>query len=151
MSFHELLTQLKAFVTDQGAERGARGCAPRGRSAARRSFVADSCRWQSTITAPNPTNAFAPPPKVLDEQDASAGPAPRHSELPVVMGTGRSSVDGGAGGLRPGNSADDGGVGGVTALPSSTCVETCATKFRDCSAAPTCEKTYRACMRGCFK
>src|SRR5215203_817186 len=46
----------------------------------------------STITAPIPTNAFAPPPKVLDSFDASPGKPVRPSELPVVVGPGGTSL-----------------------------------------------------------
>ena len=102
-------------------------------------------RRQSTITAPNPTNAFAPPPKVLDEPDASAGGA---------------SVNGGAGSSRPGSNGEDGGVASMPstpstpstpALPASSCGDKCANTFRVCPAGPTCEKAYRGCMRACFK
>lgn len=105
-------------------------------------------RRQSTITAPNPTNAFAPPPKVLEEPDASAGKPARPSEERVVVGIGGSSNDAGSVGAA-GSSGGDGG-GSRTTLPASECSETCTTKFRGC-AGVTCEKTYRACMRGCFK
>ncbi len=105
-------------------------------------------RRQSTITAPNPTNAFAPPPKILDEMDASAGKPARPSELPVVVGTGGSSVDAGVVGSA-GNSGGDGGASSK-ALPASTCSDTCTSSFRACAGA-ACEKTYRGCMRACFK
>src|SRR4051812_47801302 len=42
----------------------------------------------STITAPIPTNAFAPPPKVLEQYDASPNRPVRPSEVPIIMGGG---------------------------------------------------------------
>jgi hypothetical protein len=100
----------------------------------------------STITAPIPTNAFAPPPKVLEQYDASTGKPVRPSELPVVLGTGGSSIDAG-----PETHGDGGSAfNGATALPASDCVQTCGSKFYSCKGG-ACEKPYRACMRSCFK
>ena len=109
---------------------------------------------QSTITAPAPTNAFAPPPKVLDESDA--GGRARPSDLPAVIGD--------AGGSNAPNTAP------MPVLPAADCGEGCGKKFRECkdacrsssdardaggggkdAACAACEKTYRGCMRGCFK
>ena len=92
----------------------------------------------STITAPAPTNAFAPPPKVLDSADAAPAKPSRPSEIPTIVGVGGSSVDAGD----PRASA--------TPLPGKDCVETCGATFRDCKGA-ACEKTYKACMRTCMK
>ena len=94
---------------------------------------------QSTITAPAPTNAFAPPPKVLDEQDAASATRPlRPSELPAVIGA-----------------ADAATTMATPPLPGADCSDVCGTKFRTCkdgdAGPPACEKTYRACMRACFK
>ena len=94
----------------------------------------------STITAPAPTNAFAPPPKVLDADDASTGKPSRPSEVPTIVGTGAPSVDAGT----------DGG-GAVAALPGKGCVDACGTTFHGCKAAAACEKTYKTCMRTCMK
>ena len=99
----------------------------------------------STITAPAPTNAFAPPPKVLESADAAPGTPSRPSEVPVVLGTGGASVDAGAAG------GGDGGHGlGTAALPGKDCVEACGTTFHTCKGAP-CGKTYKTCMRACMK
>jgi hypothetical protein len=115
---------------------------------------------QSTITAPAPTNAFAPPPKVLEDYpDASAGKPPRPSERPVIVGSGPPSVDAG-----PGSA----GAGPSGVLPAADCGEGCARSFRECNATcasadagvaagaktatcVACEKSYKGCMRGCFK
>lgn len=133
------LSQSTNVPTDEAMMMAAPGMAPR----------------QSSITAPAPTNAFAPPPKVLEDYpDASGGQPPRPTEKPVVLGAGPASVDGGA---------PEGGAHAAGALPASDCGEGCGRKFRDCTgtcagdagakspACSTCEKTYRACMRGCFK
>jgi hypothetical protein len=94
----------------------------------------------STITAPAPTNAFAPPPKVL-EGDAEP---PRPLEKPRVVGTPETPP----------------AAPPPTPLPSADCSATCNEGYRGCAgtcvdAGPTkcaaCDKTYRACMRGCFK
>jgi hypothetical protein len=164
------LEQMSTAPTDEAMMMGAPGMAPR----------------QSTITAPNPTNAFAPPPKVLDNYDASTGKAPRPSEVPVIVGVGGGSQDAGVG-------APPTGSQGV-ATPGADCSAGCGKKLGQCrdtclgtdagvafapsaSSAPAssdapaarsapaapvaatkgggtcgaCEKTYRACMRGCFK
>jgi hypothetical protein len=119
---------------------------------------------QSTITAPAPTNAFAPPPKVLEDYPDSGTTKPlRPSEVPTVVGPGGATPDAGTG-------------SGAGALPASACSDGCGKTFNDCKATCTsgdasasaktdagkadagkdvtctqCEKTYKACMRGCFK
>jgi hypothetical protein len=142
------LSQSTSAPTDEAMMMGAPGMTPR----------------QSTITAPAPTNAFAPPPKVLDDLDGSMSTrAPRPSEQPTVLGSGADS----------GTSAAK--IAAVVALPGQAlpgqdCTNGCSTKLRDCNDAcstPTadaaagaaksktaactaCEKTYRGCMRACF-
>ncbi len=90
---------------------------------------------EQTITAPTPTNAFAPPPKVL-EFDAGPPLQPPKSELPPVLATGQPPAP-----AKP--------------LPSSDCADKCSGAYRACSepdaGSKTCDKTYRACMKGCFK
>lgn len=109
----------------------------------------------TTITAPAPTNAFAPPPKVLEPGEQKVARMPGH----------------------PGEAADipmlgiDGGVPAPvqTALPAATCADTCGDNYRSCSAeclasdagaragnaktktCDACQKAYRTCMRTCFK
>jgi hypothetical protein len=110
----------------------------------------------TTITAPAPTNAFAPPPKVLDPVDAMA-PTPRPSEMNPILG---HPMDAGAA-VSP----------AVPSLPASSCSDGCASGYRDCSGGEcaglsadagtrdreraktclTCEKNYKACMQKCFK
>jgi len=63
------LSQVPNVPTDEAMMMAAPGMTPR----------------QSTITAPAPTNAFAPPPKVLDEMDS--GPPLRPGEQRVIVGT----------------------------------------------------------------
>lgn len=108
----------------------------------------------STISAPTPTNAFAPPPKVLDP-----------SELRAVTSTQKGDT--------PGGTALDGGATSAPkepALPASLCADGCGENYRSCSAGcgttedggggrkgttgtacQACSKTYRTCMRNCFK
>jgi hypothetical protein len=108
----------------------------------------------STITAPAPTNAFAPPPKVLVETAIDAGSAPPKAAAatptPLVHAFPHPA-------------------------PSADCADRCGDTFRDCGyacdadagatpasssadagAKPSpcvsrCNTTYRVCMRGCFK
>jgi hypothetical protein len=113
------LSQSSNVPTDEAMMMAAPGVTPR----------------QSVITAPAPTNAFAPPPKVLgDYGDAGASRGLRPSEVPTVVG----AVDAG-----PTPKA-------APPLPAAECGEGCRSTFRDCDAGP-CDKTYRACMRACFK
>jgi hypothetical protein len=106
---------------------------------------------RSTITAPTPTNAFAPPPKVLEPTEARSAPIIRPaSDVPVF------SADAGA---------STGAAATVPAsLPASICVDGCGGTFQKCNGAcdsdggvakatscQACLKTYRTCMRDCFK
>lgn len=110
---------------------------------------------KSTIMAPAPTNAFAPPPKTLDpnEHGVTTGQFGREASVPVV---GASVV------------ADAGApvvLVSAAALPATTCTDTCAGDFQSCNAGcdgdagalpkkkscKACLTTYRACMRDCFK
>lgn len=122
---------------------------------------------QSTITAPAPTNAFAPPPKILgDYPDASSSRPPRPSEIPTVVGAGTKSADGGPGPGIPHTPPSAPSSG----LPASGCTTECEARFRECNEGCTkndagldgapaaneavcaiCAKTYKGCMRGCFK
>jgi hypothetical protein len=164
------LEQMSTAPTDEAMMMGAPGMAPR----------------QSTITAPNPTNAFAPPPKVLDNYDASTAKAPRPSEVPVIVGVGGSSLDAGPGALTssvplPGSDCGSGCgrqlqkcrevctgtdaglafVPSASSSPSASSLPAPAASPAPARAAAAtkgiggtcgaCEKTYRACMRGCFK
>lgn len=108
---------------------------------------------QSSITAPSPTNAFAPPPTVLGEDFLDGGSARPDR---TSSGTERPLSDGGAA---------DAGDGGARPLPASACTDACGASYRKCStectrgdagsgprngACAACEKTFAACMRGCF-
>jgi hypothetical protein len=105
----------------------------------------------TTITAPTPTNAFAPPPKVL-EVDRRTAPltSPSSSEVPLPQ------VDSGA----PGTPA----IAPVASLPAASCADVCGATFRTCNggcssdggpgkgkSCQACLRTYRGCMRDCFK
>ena len=138
------LSQSSNVPTDEAMMMAAPGMTPR----------------QSTITAPAPTNAFAPPPKVLDETDAASLPArtPRPSEIPFVVG-------------RPADAAIDApsqpyGFAGAP-LPGAKCGDDCAKKFQDCTSTcatnkgvprvakdntcAACETNYKTCARACLK
>lgn len=107
-----------------------------------------------TITAPTPTSALVPPPKVLDEGDAgTVVPTPRPSEtLNTTLG---QPVDGG-----PPSSTTQTAPGPAPAssppppthrLPRSECVGRCQTSHRECGASEACDRSYSGCMRACFK
>lgn len=130
------LSQVPNIPTDEAMMMAAPGVAPR----------------QTVITAPAPTNAFAPPPKVLDEGDS--GPPVRPGERRTVIGR---EADGGP---SPASGPRQEPVAATTAppvpsappLPASQCGATCASTFEKCGdAGAKCETTYKACMRGCFK
>ncbi len=106
----------------------------------------------STITAPTPTNAFAPPPKVLEENRDSGTPL-RPSEAPVVL-------HGNLADAAPSTNAPPTSNGPPP--PGSACTEGCGRTFQECQGAPCaedagsaacrkCERTYKTCMRGCFR
>ena len=134
------LSQSSNVPTDEAMMMAAPGMTPR----------------ESTITAPAPTNAFAPPPKVLDEAADGGGliggrPL-RPNELPRTVtfsANGPVVVDASA----PASAAPRDAAAPpppVVAIPQSECTDPCVAKFRECKGAP-CEKTYRTCMRACFK
>lgn len=110
----------------------------------------------TTITAPAPTNAFAPPPKVLEAPDPKEKEKSGRDEPSGAANIPMFAVDSG-----PPESAPP-------TLPAGPCTETCESTYRACSggcpgdaAAPAsaskvkacqaCRKTYRTCMRDCFK
>ena len=108
----------------------------------------------STITAPQPTNAFAPPPKILEDAGIAAA-SPAHSGGGI--GTNMNAnipmlpLDAGAG-APPEPPAP---------LPAASCADGCSASYRNCDtkcstdggAAPckACSTAYRSCMRGCFR
>jgi hypothetical protein len=127
------LSQATNVPTDEAMMMAAPGMTPR----------------QSTITAPSPTNAFAPPPKVLENYPDAASRA-----LPRAPGAANAMIP----------TLDAGSTGAAVPagepLPSAGCTEGCARTFRDCGAtcAPdagatcaACVKSYKTCMRACFK
>lgn len=101
----------------------------------------------STITAPAPTNAFAPPPRVLDVNETP--PAPKEPPRPLAVAA--PVVDAGP---------------PPSSLPGTSCTDTCASTFHGChggcelggvtadaksKACAACQTSYGNCMRGCFK
>jgi hypothetical protein len=100
----------------------------------------------STITAPAPTNAFEPPPKVLDEDAGGAAP-PRPSEVPILVTA--EELDSGVE-----------VVAEARVPPGTGCASTCKAAFRAChegcdddagTACVACDRSYRRCMRSCFR
>jgi hypothetical protein len=101
----------------------------------------------TTITAPAPTNAFAPPPKVLEQGEQKITRVTGHpgeaADVPVL------ALDAGA----PAPS--------IVTLPASPCADGCASTYRSCAvgcnpaagakSCDACLRSYRGCMRDCFK
>jgi len=94
----------------------------------------------SSVVAPAPTSAFAPPPKTLGEWDASAppaaGPLPGYTDASIATPA-ESPAE------RP---------------PSADCADTCNKTWSGCKdkcagakACDACTATYKTCMKGCFK
>lgn len=119
----------------------------------------------STITAPAPSNAFAPPPKVLetDGGPAALGVAPaataagRTAPLPTAQVPERATAPEK---VAPAPDALSKGA----ALPGATCSEGCTSTFTSCAETcgtgdagahakdcRACEVHYKKCMRGCYK
>jgi hypothetical protein len=113
---------------------------------------------QSTITAPAPTNAFAPPPKVLEPSEPKNARTSGHPGDPANI---------------PMLAIDAGASAPVAAmLPASSCADSCGSTYRGCCggcegadadagtspeaskkarSCQACLKAYRTCMRDCFK
>jgi hypothetical protein len=127
------LSQSSNVPTDEAMMMAAPGMTPR----------------QSTITAPAPTNAFAPPPKVLEDTDA--GKPLRPSEVPTIVGAGGGGGTSDAGTPPPTSRA--------LPVPGAECTSGCTDKFRDCgnkcgdagAACAACDKSYRTCVKACLK
>ncbi len=132
------LSQAPSLPTDEALMMAAPGEAPR----------------LSSITAPAPTNAFAPPPKVLEAAAVEGPAAPDPSDVASIPVLG---VDAGT----PSDAAR------APTLPAASCMARCANGFQECSAkgecsgidanaqrtksCEACPRTYRLCMRNCFK
>ena len=102
----------------------------------------------SIINAPAPTNAFAPPPKVLESGEERRVVTPGHpgeaANVPFI---------------------DAGAPAPVvqTVLPSQVCNDKCGGDYKTCAttcegdagpkakACVACESKYKTCMRTCFK
>lgn len=132
ISRYVALSRAGAAPTDEAMMMAAPGEAPR----------------TSIINAPAPTNAFAPPPKVLEsgeEQKADTSGQPGGAaDVPFI--------DAGAPAPPP-----------PPELPRQVCNDTCADSYKSCAtgcegdagpkskACKTCESKYKTCMRACFK
>jgi hypothetical protein len=102
----------------------------------------------SIINAPAPTNAFAPPPKVLEageeRRTVTSGHPGEAANVPFI--------DAGAPAPVP-----------TVVLPSQVCNDKCGGDYKTCAgscegdagpkakACVACESKYKTCMRGCFK
>lgn len=135
------LSQATNLPTDEAMMMAAPGMTPR----------------QSTITAPAPTNAFAPPPKVLDEADGGGligAPKLRPNEMPTTVtfagGKPIPAASASAASAAVASVVPDASAPPAVRAPGADCADTCAVRFRECKGT-LCDKPYRACMRACFK
>lgn len=141
ISRYVALSEMNAAPTDEAMMMAAPGETPRS----------------TTILAPAPTNAFAPPPKVLDVDGGM---------LEKTATPGRPGEGNGGGLANVPTLSIDGGLPAAPvqpALPLSSCTDGCGSDYKRCAAScegdagPTsksctrCKHTYRSCMRGCFK
>lgn len=126
------LSQAPSLPTDEALMMAAPGEAPR----------------LSSITAPAPTNAFAPPPKVLE-----AAPVERPAATPDPSQLASVPVHGVDSGAPP-------PAARAPSLPAASCTARCVNGFQECGAGcegkatkscEACQRTYRVCMRNCFK
>jgi len=94
----------------------------------------------STIAAPAPTSAFAPPPKTLEERDAGASTAPSTQVNAPSTGS-LKAVD----------------AGGVGRPAAAMCADTCEGDWSKCragcsgKACDACDKPYKSCLARCVK
>ena len=93
----------------------------------------------SNISAPAPTNAFAPPPKTLEETDSGAQAG---SNLPGYADASASAAVEESAPTPPGTSCATG-----CDATWSRCKEGCGDAGAKCEA---CTATYKKCMRTCF-
>ncbi len=111
------------------------------------------------VATPAPTSAFAPPPKTLDEAAGRAAtPAPSQAVALPAPAPAPSVVF-----LAPAASPEAGAPAAAAQPPppAAGCQDECRRGWQSCGAragdAPDaksetpCAKSYRACMRGCFK
>ena len=102
----------------------------------------------SIINAPSPTNAFAPPPKVLEAGEERKASSARPGEAASVP-----FLDAGAPRETP----------PAPIVPTQMCNDKCGGDYKTCAggcegdAGPKsktcvkCESSYKTCMRACFK
>jgi hypothetical protein len=92
------------------------------------------------VTAPAPTNAFAPPPNTLDAVDAAAAPFAVPTAAPATP------------------PAPDAGAPKAVGPPKAACVDGCSDSWQACKGScadasttcAACDKTYGKCVKGCF-
>jgi hypothetical protein len=103
----------------------------------------------STIAAPAPTSAFAPPPKTLDGDAGGAAPAP--GALPPGGGAPKNPK------VVPVPSAAAQASSAPARPPGAGCLDDCSSTWGACRSGcetkkcDECDKTYRACLRRCAK
>lgn len=120
----------------------------------------------STITAPTPTSALAPPPKVLDPVTGSTA---KPVDPTTQEGLNRITSSGHPGEAVnvPAAKIDAGAPAPQTpavVLPSGSCSDGCASDYRACSGAcegdagaaqkakcTKCTRGYKTCMSSCFR
>ena len=98
-----------------------------------------------TISAPAPTNAFAPPPKTQQDDDGGVAAAPSASpsnlaNVPTAAGPPAASAS----------------ASNVATPPKNDCVDGCGTTWQQCKGGcnaktcDACDRTYGRCVKACF-
>lgn len=118
----------------------------------------------STITAPAPTNAFAPPPKVLDVDGGSGfvglAPPPSAAGTAATAVAPPSAAKAAAAPKDAGAALPEDRANARSELPGALCEDRCKSAFATCKdgakpdagdPARSCEPAYKKCMRGCFR
>lgn len=104
------------------------------------------------VAAPAPTSAFAPPPKTIAVANAPTAPSPPPS-TPSTASTSTPAPPGSVVFVAPAHAV----AVRDAAPPASACQDVCMRSWESCQgrtealANDACGKTYKGCMRGCFK
>jgi len=122
---HRALTRIREMPTDEAIMQAAPGGAER----------------RSSVSAPAPTSAFAPPPRMMEADAGAAQEGLSLGDVPTDWTAGQTS------------NAPSGGAG--PRPPGAECLEACGMAFRSCNArgdggvTAACDKDYRGCARTC--
>lgn len=108
----------------------------------------------TSLAAPAPTNAFAPPPQILVDNDGGATASLPLSALPIASAR---PPDPARVAATPARSSKGGApVGDAARPPGAPCVESCGETWQSCRSAcgsspcAACDSAYGRCAHACF-